>query len=101
MLILRFRGDTKVYEIMYLIPCGMAMGFVTVTMFTHVVASVPKHDTAIACGCFSLFGNLGLLLGLNFSNALLHSRFFSVADQQLEGVKGKQEVSLRHVRRKY
>lgn len=95
MLILRFRGSAKVYEIMYLIPCGIAMGFVVATMFTHVAASIPKHDTAIASGCFYLFVNLGLLLGVNFSNALLHSRYFAASDQLLEGVKEKQIVSPR------
>lgn len=92
MLILRFRGYTKTYEIIYLMPSGVAMGFVMATMFTHVAVCILKQEVAIASGCFYLFTNQGLLLGINLSNALLHSCFFAASNQLLEGIEGKEKV---------
>lgn len=98
MLIFRFRGETNAYEVIYLIPAGMAMGIAISTMFTHVIASTTKQETAIASSCFYLFANLGLLLGLNFSNALLHFRFFALSGKLLEGIEGKTKVSYQYHR---
>ena len=93
MICVRWRGHMYPIEMAYLFLGGFASGTNGSTTFIHLAASLDQSEIAIAGTTLYLINSLFLLIGLQFSTALLHARLRVRLDAGLEGFKHKEEVS--------
>ncbi|KIW77305.1 hypothetical protein Z517_09751 [Fonsecaea pedrosoi CBS 271.37] len=93
MVLLRWRrGAIHPAETLYLFLGGFASGTNQSTTFIHLAASLEPSKMAIAGTTLYLCHNLFLLVGIQFSTALLHFRLRSDLESGLEGVKHKKKI---------
>jgi predicted MFS family arabinose efflux permease len=93
MVLVRWRGEAHADGMLYLFLGGFASGTNQSTTFIHLAASLDPSEMAIAGTTLYLVQNLFLLIGLQFSTAVLHARLRIGLDSGLEGVKNKQKVN--------
>ncbi|GKT45490.1 vacuolar membrane-associated protein iml1 [Colletotrichum spaethianum] len=71
LLLLRWHGDTNVWESLYIVPGGFGAGLVQSAGFISVQAAVnPKHKAAVTSGMFLTF-QIGMILGLASMSAVM------------------------------
>ncbi|KAK1995284.1 major facilitator superfamily transporter [Colletotrichum falcatum] len=71
LLLLRWRGDTNVWESLYIVPGGFGAGLVQSAGFISIQAAVdPKHKAAVTSGMFLTF-QIGMILGLASASAVM------------------------------
>ncbi|TDZ24827.1 Vacuolar membrane amino acid uptake transporter fnx2 [Colletotrichum orbiculare MAFF 240422] len=71
LLLLRWHGDTNVWESLYIFPGGFGAGLVQSAGFISVQAAVnPKHKAAVTSGMFLTF-QIGMILGLSCVSAVM------------------------------
>ncbi|OQU98075.1 hypothetical protein CLAIMM_03906 [Cladophialophora immunda] len=93
MVLLRWRrGAIHPAETLYTFLGGFASGTNQSTTFIHLAASLEPSKMAIAGTTLYLCHNLFLLIGIQFSTALLHARLRSSLESGLEGVKHKSKI---------
>ncbi|EXJ70854.1 uncharacterized protein A1O5_05845 [Cladophialophora psammophila CBS 110553] len=90
--LLRWRGAIHPAETLYLFLGGFASGTNQSTTFIHLAASLEQSEMAIAGTTLYLCHNLFLLIGIQFSTALLHARLRISLESGLEGVKHKSKI---------
>ncbi|KAF6805739.1 major facilitator superfamily transporter [Colletotrichum sojae] len=71
LLLLRWHGDTNVWESLYILPGGLGAGLVQSAGFISVQAAVnPKHKAAVTSGVF-LTVQIGMIIGLSSVSAVM------------------------------
>ncbi|KAK1978154.1 major facilitator superfamily transporter [Colletotrichum cereale] len=71
LLLLRWHGDTNVWESLYIVPSGFGAGLVQSAGFISIQAAVnPKHKAAVTSGMFLTF-QIGMILGLASVSAVM------------------------------
>ncbi|KZL78981.1 major facilitator superfamily transporter [Colletotrichum incanum] len=74
LLLLRWHGDTNVWESLYIVPGGFGAGLVQSAGFISVQAAVnPKHKAAVTSGMFLTF-QIGMILGLASVSVVMMER---------------------------
>lgn len=99
LVLLRWRGEIHPAEILYIFLGGFASGTNQSTTFIHLAANLDQSKMAIAGTTLYLIQNLFLLVGIQTSTALVHTRLRIGLDSELEGAKNKKQVCLpsRHI----
>ncbi|KIW94909.1 uncharacterized protein Z519_04888 [Cladophialophora bantiana CBS 173.52] len=92
MVLLRWRGAIHPAETLYLFLGGFASGTNQSTTFIHLAASLEQSKMAIAGTTLYLCHNLFLLIGIQFSTALLHARLRISLESGLDGVKHRSKA---------
>ncbi|KAK2044717.1 major facilitator superfamily transporter [Colletotrichum somersetense] len=71
LLLLRWHGDTNVWESLYIVPGGFGAGLVQSAGFISIQAAVnPKHKAAVTSGMFLTF-QIGMIVGLACASAVM------------------------------
>ncbi|KAL8788409.1 MAG: hypothetical protein Q9195_007288 [Heterodermia aff. obscurata] len=71
LLVFRWRGDTSVWESLYIAPGGFGSGILNSTAFIALAAGVDETQMAIASTGFYLAGNIGALVGASVASKIL------------------------------
>lgn len=71
LLFLRWRGHTSVWESLYIIPAGFGTGIAQAATFISTQAAVDKKYKAVATAGLFLTMQVGLMLGLASSGAVM------------------------------
>lgn len=86
LLLLRWHGDTNVWESLYIVPGGFGAGLVQSAGFISVQAAVnPKHKAAVTSGMFLTF-QIGMILGLSCVSAVMMETMRWRLDALLQGM---------------
>lgn len=89
---IRWRGNIHPAETLYMFLGGFASGTNQSTTFIHLAANLDQSEIAVAGTALYMIHNLFLLIGIQFSTALLHLRLRIDLDTGLKGVKHKSKV---------
>lgn len=94
LLILRWHGNTNIWESLYIIPGGFGTGVALSTTFIALTASIASSDMAIAAAGLYQAQNIGVVVGLSITSAILQGTLRPMLDWRLNGFKDKSTVSL-------
>ncbi|KAI9374313.1 major facilitator superfamily domain-containing protein [Aspergillus egyptiacus] len=89
--ILRWNGDTGVWESLYIIFGGLGSGSAAAAAFVSMTAFLDPSEMAMATGGFSLLLNFALTAGITSNYTLLSSEFRRQLQRRLQG-EGAREI---------
>lgn len=92
LILVRWQGDIRWFDGLYVALPGMGMGILQSTTFIHLAASLDHSEIAIASASWFLAQNIGVLVGASFSTATINYVLGVSLDGALEGIKDKDEV---------
>jgi hypothetical protein len=92
LLILRWHGNTNVWESLYIIPGGFGTGMAEASIFIGLTASVKPELQSIALSGLFLAGNIGVISGLTGSSAVLETSLRSELNKRLTKYPEKDKV---------
>lgn len=92
LLILRWRGQTGWSEGLYIFFGGFGAGTLQSTTFVHLAASLDHSEIAIAGTAHYLAGSIFMLVGVQASQTVVHTRLRYLLDRGLQGFKHKERV---------
>ncbi|CAF9927241.1 MAG: hypothetical protein HETSPECPRED_006524 [Heterodermia speciosa] len=92
LLILRWRGNTSVWESLYIAPGGLGSGIMNSAVFIALAAGVDETQMAISSTGYYLAGNIGALIGASVASNILVATLKSGLENALRGVEGGDEV---------
>jgi hypothetical protein len=90
--LLRWNGDTSVWESLYIFPGGFATGMISNSAFVGMAAGVDAGDIAIAGSGMYLFFSIGAVSGASSGGAAYQLGLRSGLHRALENVGRKNEV---------
>lgn len=90
---LRWRHGTNLWESLYTFPAGLSFGMILSTQFIGLSASAPKPQTATAVSTYYLSQQVGILVGVGASAAILRMDFRKTLLRQLENYSDRDWVS--------
>ncbi|WDK16821.1 major facilitator superfamily transporter [Colletotrichum graminicola] len=100
LLLLRWHGNTNVWESLYIVPGGFGAGLVQSAGFISIQAAVnPKHKAAVTSGMFLTF-QIGMILGLASASAVMMETMKWRLDTLLKAM-DLEAVARKKVRRAY
>ncbi|KAA8647926.1 uncharacterized protein ATNIH1004_006628 [Aspergillus tanneri] len=88
----RWRYSCSPWEVLYLLPYGLAMGVLFTTQFSGMNAEVPTDRVGQCIGTYYLFQQLGRILGPVFGLSLTQQLFKGSLWKSLGPVPKKQEL---------
>lgn len=94
-MILRWRGNTSIWESLYIGPGGFGTGVATATTFVALAAGVDESQMAISSTGLYLSAYLGGLVGLSLTSNILQASLRNGLDAGLSDVPDRQTVCLR------
>jgi MFS family permease len=71
LLVVRWHGNTKWFESLYIFPCGLAMGIMQSALFISIQAGIASEFAAIAASVLYLTQPTGNVAGLAVASAVL------------------------------
>ncbi|KAH7333148.1 hypothetical protein BKA65DRAFT_403537, partial [Rhexocercosporidium sp. MPI-PUGE-AT-0058] len=71
LLALRWNNNISFWESLYIIPGGFGNGLVQSAAFVALTAKIANDDMAMACSSFYMSANIGTVVGLASTNAVL------------------------------
>ena len=90
---LRWRHGTNFWESLYTFPAGLGFGMILSTQFIGLSVSVPERQTATAVSTYYLCQQVGILVGVGASAAILRINFQRTLLRQLENYSDRDRVS--------
>ena len=93
-MILRWRGDTSVWESLYIAPGGFGTGIILATTFVALAAGVEDAQMAIAGTGLYLSANIGGLVGTSLASNVLQATLRTGLDTGLKDIQDRQSVCL-------
>lgn len=90
---LRWRHGTNFWESLYTFPAGLSFGMILSTQFIGLSASAPKRQIATAVSTYYLSQQVGILVGVGASAAMLRMDFRKTLLRQLENYSDRNCVS--------
>lgn len=93
LLIIRWRGETNVWESLYIFPGGFGTGIAEATAFISLSAAVDRSMQAVALSGLFQSMNIGGIVGLAVSSAVLRLTLKSELEVRLDDFPNKREVS--------
>ncbi len=91
--LLRWNGDTSVWESLYIFPGGFATGMISSSAFVGMAAGVHESDIAVAGSGMYLFFSIGAVAGASAGSSTYQIGLKSGLEEALQGVKGSDRVS--------
>ena len=92
LLILLWRGNTNIWESLYIGPGGFGTGVVLATTFVGLAAGIEKSDMAIASSGIYLSANVGSLVGMSLASTVLQTTLRSGLKERLKGSPDRDSV---------
>lgn len=92
LLVLRWRGNTSIWESLYVFPGGFGTGIVHGTTFVALAAGVPESQMAIASTGMYLSANIGVLVGASLASKVLQASLRSGLNVGLRGFPDQESV---------
>ncbi|KAL9618103.1 MAG: hypothetical protein Q9160_007173 [Pyrenula sp. 1 TL-2023] len=89
LLILRWHGNTNIWESLYIVPGGFGTGVALSTTFIVLTASIASSDMAIAAAGMYQAQNIGVVVGLSITGAIFQGTLRPMLDWRLQGLKDK------------
>lgn len=93
LLIVRWRGHTKIWESLYVFPGGLGTGIAYSAVFIALAASVTEDEMAIAGTGLYTSGGIGSVIGISLSGAVFQWWTKKGLENALNGVENGLEVS--------
>jgi hypothetical protein len=90
---MRWRGSTNIWESLYIFPGGFGTGMAESTIFISLSSSVEKSEQGVALSGLFQSMNVGAIVGLATSSAVLQLTLQNQLETRLESYPNKQEVS--------
>jgi hypothetical protein len=94
LLILRWHGQTNIFESMYITLSGFGTGVALSTTFIGLTAGVEPSDIAIAATGLYQAQNIGMVTGLSITGAVIQGTLRPMLGRGLRGFKHRRTVSL-------
>ena len=94
LLILRWRGNTSIWESLYIFPGGFGTGIVQATTFVALAAGVDEAQMAIASTGLYLSASIGGLVGASLASKVLEASLANGLKVRLKGFEDRQLVGL-------
>lgn len=85
LLIIFWRGNTSIWESLYVAPGGFGFGVVQSTAFIAIAAGVDDSQMAIASNGMYLSANIGSLVGASVASNILLTSLHRGLSQNLTG----------------
>lgn len=96
-MILRWRGDTSIWESLYIAPGGFGTGIILATTFVALAAGVDDAQMAIAGTGIYLSVNIGGLVGTSLASNVLHTTLETGLYTGLKDIPNRQTVCLNNL----
>lgn len=91
---IRWRHGTNVWESFYVFPVGLGFGMILSTQFVGLTASAPKAQSTTAVSVYYLSQQIGSIIGIATSAALLRYVFSHTLLHQLKDCDDRDAVSI-------
>lgn len=91
-MMLRWHGHTSFLESLYIVPGGFGNGIALSAMFVALTAGTEHCQMAICSSGLFLSSNIGMVVGISASSALLQSSLRKQLRVSLEGTDGMNEI---------
>ncbi|TVY18331.1 Vacuolar membrane amino acid uptake transporter fnx2 [Lachnellula arida] len=95
LLIVRWRGHTKIWESLYVFPGGLGTGIAYSAVFIALAASVTEDEMAIAGTGLYTSGGIGSVIGISVSGAVFQWWTKKGLENALNGVENGLEIAQR------
>lgn len=92
LLILRWDGNTSIWESLYIGPGGFGTGIILATTFVALAAGVDEAQMAIASTGLYLSANIGGLVGTSLASGVLQATLRTGLDTELKEFQDRQTV---------
>ncbi len=92
LVLIRWNGSTRWWEVLYLLPAGFGTGIILSTTFVHLTASLEHDEVAIAATMLYCIQTMGLLIGVQVMTTVLHAELRMALDMALRGMEGRSKV---------
>lgn len=94
LILLRWRQGTNAWEgSLYAFPSGLGSGMILSTQFIGLSTSAPKDQLATSISIYYLSQQVGTIVGISVTAAVLRGAFQNTLMRELGDVPGKAEVS--------
>jgi hypothetical protein len=93
LLVLRWHGQTNIFESMYITLSGFGTGVALSTTFIGLTAGVEPSDIAVAATGLYQAQNIGMVTGLSITGAVIQGTLRPMLKQKLRGFKHRRTVS--------
>ncbi|GAB7355427.1 hypothetical protein MBLNU459_g5939t2 [Dothideomycetes sp. NU459] len=93
LLIAFWRGDTGVWQSLFIFPGGLAAGMAQSAVFVGLTAGVERKDIAIAASGLYLSSNLGAVAGVSGGSAVFQAGLRASLDEVLGGEPNGEEIA--------
>lgn len=97
LLILRWRGNTSIWESLYIGPGGFGTGVAMATTFVALAAGVDEDQMAIGSTGLYLSANIGGLVGMSLASNILQASLRTGLKSGLRDLPNRQTVCLRGI----
>lgn len=95
LLILTWKGNTNIWESLYITPGGFGSGLLFTSAFVGLAASVDASEVATATSVFFLSSNIGAIVGASLAGTALETCLRSQLSKSLEGIPHSGQVRCR------
>ena len=96
-MIFRWRGNTSIWESLYIGPGGFGNGIILATTFVALAAGVDEAQMAIASNGLYLSANIGGLIGISLASNVLQATLRTGLETGLKGFQDPQPVCLNNL----
>ena len=94
LLIVFWKGNTNIWESLYITPSGFGTGLLFTSTFVGLAAAVDGSQMATATAVYFLSGNIGAIVGASFAATALETTLRSQLPKSLQGIPGGGQVRL-------
>ena len=94
LLIIFWKGNTNIWESLYIVPGGFGTGLLFSSVFVGLAASVDGTQVATATSVFFLSSNIGAIVGASMASTVLETSLRSQLTKSLQGIPEGGEVCL-------
>lgn len=94
LLILFWRGNTNIWESLYITPGGFGTGLLFAAAFVGLAASVDGSQLATATSVYFLSSNIGAIIGVSAASTVLETTVRGQLKKALHGIPDGGQVCL-------
>lgn len=94
LLIVFWKGNTNIWESLYITPGGFGSGLLFASAFVGLTASVDGSQVATATAVFFLSSNIGAIVGASLAGTALETSLRSQLTKTLQGIPDGGQVCL-------
>lgn len=94
LLVIFWKGNTNIWESLYIAPGGFGTGLFFAAVFVGLAASVDGSQLATATSVFFLSCNIGAIIGASLASTVLEASLRSQLTKSLQGIPHGGQVCL-------